>query len=83
MSLGPCSSPRGRLELTGAMTHFATADDDGEFVARQLAAFAPFVEEMRRLAPRIIVHAAQQRGDAPRAREPLRHGALRDRDLRL
>jgi len=44
--------------LTGAMTHFATADEDPEFVAAQLAAFRPFAEEMRRLAPRVIVHAA-------------------------
>jgi len=56
-----------RLELTGAMTHFATADEDGEFVARQLAAVAPFVEEMRRMAPRIIVHAANS---AATLREP-------------
>ncbi len=46
------------LELVGAMTHFATADDDPEFLARQLARFQPFAEEMHRLAPGIVVHAA-------------------------
>ena len=46
-----------RLALTGAMTHTATADDDPEFLAAQLAAFAPFVAALRRLAP-IVAHAA-------------------------
>jgi alanine racemase len=46
------------LMLAGAMTHFATADDDPEFLARQLEVFAPFVEQMRLLAPDIVVHAA-------------------------
>ena len=32
------------------MTHFATADDDPEFVAVQLERFAPFAAELRRLA---------------------------------
>jgi alanine racemase len=45
-------------QLVGAMTHFATADGDLEFVAAQLAAFAPFVTQMRRVAPGIVVHAA-------------------------
>jgi len=50
-----------RLELTGVMTHFATADSDREFVARQLDAFIPFVEAVRALAGpghRLTVHAA-------------------------
>jgi alanine racemase len=46
------------LELTGAMTHFATADSDQEFVAHQLARFLPFVSALERLAPRIVAHAA-------------------------
>ena len=46
------------LELAGAMTHFATAGDDPEFVGAQLERFAPFVAELRRLAPGVIVHAA-------------------------
>jgi alanine racemase len=46
------------LELAGAMTHFATADDDLEFVERQLAAFEQFVAAVRERHPRITVHAA-------------------------
>jgi alanine racemase len=46
------------LELAGAMTHFATADDDPEFMAAQLARFEPFAAELRRLLPGIVVHAA-------------------------
>jgi len=58
------------LELAGAMTHFATADGDPEFVAAQLDAFAPFAAQMRRLAPRIVVHAANS---AATLREPASH----------
>jgi alanine racemase len=47
-----------RLELTGAMTHFATADEDREFLDHQLARFQPFVAELRRRHPRIVAHAA-------------------------
>ena len=47
-----------RLELAGAMTHFATADDDPEFMAAQLDAFIPFAEQLRRRAPALTVHAA-------------------------
>ena len=32
---------RGDLRLAGAMTHFATADDDPEFIAEQLAPSRP------------------------------------------
>jgi alanine racemase len=46
------------LRLAGAMTHFATADGDQEFVAWQLSRFEPFVAQMRRLQPDIVVHAA-------------------------
>ncbi|MDQ6818692.1 MAG: alanine racemase [Actinomycetota bacterium] len=46
------------LSLAGAMTHFATAENDPEFVARQLALFKPFVAELRRDRPGIVVHAA-------------------------
>lgn len=58
------------LELAGAMTHFATADGDLEFVAAQLEAFAPFAEQMRRLAPGIVVHAANS---AATLRTPASH----------
>jgi alanine racemase len=46
------------LELAGAMTHFASAGEDPEFVGAQLERFAPFVAELRRVAPGIVVHAA-------------------------
>jgi alanine racemase len=46
------------MALVGAMTHFATADEDLEFVERQLAAFREFAVQMRRLQPGIVVHAA-------------------------
>jgi alanine racemase len=46
------------LELRGAMTHFATADDDLEFVAEQLARFEPFVEGIRARWPQAVIHAA-------------------------
>jgi alanine racemase len=46
------------MRLAGAMTHFATADDDLEFVGEQLARTIPFMEEVRRRHPGVIVHAA-------------------------
>jgi alanine racemase len=46
------------LELVGAMTHFATADDDPEFVAEQLRRFESFVAELRHRYGQLIVHAA-------------------------
>jgi alanine racemase len=46
------------LRLAGAMTHFATADEDLEFVSVQLKRFAPFVAAMRERYPGILVHAA-------------------------
>ncbi len=46
------------LELAGAMTHFATADEDLEFVGRQLERFNRFVSELRRRRPGLAVHAA-------------------------
>jgi alanine racemase len=46
------------LVLAGAMTHFATADDDREFVARQLDEFRPFAEAVHQIAPGALVHAA-------------------------
>src|SRR3954470_10491012 len=47
-----------RLRLAGAMTHFATADDDPAFVAAQLEAFNPWVERVRALDSGVLVHAA-------------------------
>ena len=46
------------LELAGVMTHFATADDDPEFLERQLHDFEPFAAELRARFPRVVVHAA-------------------------
>ena len=46
------------LALVGAMTHFATSDDDLEFVDAQLQRFVPFVEQLRRRCPGLVVHAA-------------------------
>ena len=46
------------LRLVGVMTHLATADDDPEFVAAQLAVFTPFVTELQERAGRLRVHAA-------------------------
>jgi alanine racemase len=46
------------LELAGAMTHFATADEDPEFVARQLEVFEPFAARMLERWPKVTVHAA-------------------------
>jgi alanine racemase len=47
-----------RLGIAGAMTHFATADDDAEFLDAQLRAFQPFVDRVREWVPDLIVHAA-------------------------
>ncbi len=58
------------LELAGAMTHFATADDDPSFMAEQLARFEPFAAELRDLAPGLIAHAANS---AATLREPGAH----------
>jgi alanine racemase len=46
------------LELAGAMTHFASADEDPEFVGVQLRRFEPFVAELRRRHPSLVAHAA-------------------------
>jgi alanine racemase len=46
------------LELAGAMTHFATADENDAFVREQLERFGPFAAEMRTLQSGIVVHAA-------------------------
>jgi alanine racemase len=58
------------VELSGAMTHFATADEDLEFVREQLARFDPFVAWLRRLVPDITVHAANS---AATLQEPASH----------
>jgi alanine racemase len=47
------------LRVTGAMTHFATADEaDRGFVHEQLAAFLPWARGVAARHPGVIVHAA-------------------------
>ena len=58
------------LRLAGAMTHFATADADPEFLAAQLEQFTPFVALLRKHNPGLIAHSANS---AATLREPLTH----------
>jgi alanine racemase len=58
---------RGDLRLAGAMTHFATADDDPGFLAEQLAVFTPWARAVKAAHPGILVHAANS---AATLREP-------------
>ena len=53
--------------LVGAMTHFATADDDPAFLAEQLARFTPWAEALKAAHPDLLVHAANS---AATLREP-------------
>jgi alanine racemase len=47
------------LELVGAWTHFATADDRGDpFFGQQLAAFRAWAEPLRARHPGLLLHAA-------------------------
>jgi alanine racemase len=46
------------LSLAGAMTHFASADEDRAFTSEQLARFEPFVRTLRARWPGIVAHAA-------------------------
>jgi alanine racemase len=55
------------LELAGAMTHFASADEDPSFTAAQLGRFEPFARAMRERWPGVVVHAANS---AATLREP-------------
>jgi alanine racemase len=47
-----------RLRLAGAMTHFATADDDAAFAREQLGRFLPWAEALRAAHGELLVHAA-------------------------
>jgi len=49
-----------QLQLAGAMTHFATADqlDDDSFFARQLLAFTRWARALKQEHPEVIIHAA-------------------------
>jgi alanine racemase len=60
-----------QVELVGAMTHFATADDEHDkFFARQLETFSGWAEQLKDSYPEIIVHAANS---AATLREPHSH----------
>lgn len=58
------------LALAGAMTHLASADEDPEFMAVQLARFEPWAERMRARVPGLVVHAANS---AATLRDPGSH----------
>ncbi len=64
------------LRLAGAMTHFATADeDDDAFVQEQLAAFRPWAAALAERHPGLLLHAANS---AAALREPAaRFGMVR------
>src|SRR5215218_11186559 len=47
-----------RLRLAGAMTHFATADDDPGFAREQLARFLAWAEPLRARHGDLLLHAA-------------------------
>jgi alanine racemase len=48
-----------RLSLAGAMTHFATADEEGDdYFTAQLEAFTQFAAELKQQRPEIVLHAA-------------------------
>ncbi len=59
------------LELAGAWTHFATADERGDaFFGEQLAAFKAWVEPLRAAHPGLLAHAANS---AAVLRDPASH----------
>jgi alanine racemase len=59
------------VELAGAMTHFATADDRGDpFFERQLETFERWARKVKADHPEIVVHAANS---AATLREPRAH----------
>ena len=59
------------LELVGAMTHFATADEPGDaFFGEQLERFAAFAERIRSEHPGVLAHAANS---AATLRDPAAH----------
>ncbi|MHB9150822.1 MAG: alanine racemase [Thermoleophilia bacterium] len=46
------------LELRAVMTHFATADDDPDFMDRQIEVFEDVIGPVRGRLPRVLFHAA-------------------------
>jgi alanine racemase len=60
-----------RLRLAGAMTHFATADEEGDtHFPAQLDAFGPFARGLKEAHPEILVHASNS---AATYRDPAAH----------
>jgi alanine racemase len=60
-----------RLELSGVMSHFATADEPGdEHFPAQLERFGSFAEELKEAYPGLIAHAANS---AATFRDPAAH----------
>jgi alanine racemase len=60
-----------RVELVGAMTHFATADEPGDaFFGEQLARMQSWVADVRDQHPGVLVHAANS---AATLRDPASH----------
>jgi len=60
-----------RLRLAGAMTHFATADEEGDtHFSAQLDAFRPFARGLKEAHPEIVVHASNS---AATYRDPAAH----------
>jgi alanine racemase len=70
MAVAELVRSRAQLALVGVMTHLATADDDPDFVAEQLAAFTPFATRLRQRVPGLRVHAANS---AATLRAPASH----------
>jgi alanine racemase len=71
LELARLAAEDDRVELVGAMTHFATADELGDdYFPRQLTRFTRFAEELRRRHPGILVHAANS---AAVYRDPASH----------
>jgi alanine racemase len=59
------------LELAGAMTHFATADEPGDdFMPAQLERFAAWARPLRERHPGLVLHAANS---AATLRDPATH----------
>ncbi len=59
------------VELVGAMTHFATADERGDaFFGEQLARFTAWAQAVKREHPEVLVHAANS---AAVLRDPAAH----------
>ncbi len=70
------------VELAAVMTHFATADDDPEFMERQRRVFLSCIEPVRAAFPAVWAHAANSAATFRDPSLPLRRGAVRYRPLR-